>query len=60
MAIQEVEKREVQGTQGKRRTINAAAEGMVMDIVQAQQYTKPIESTVRELTANAVDAQSEK
>ena len=60
MAIQEVEKREVQGTAGKRRKINAAAEGMVMDIVQAQQYQKPIQSTVRELTANAVDAQSEK
>ena len=60
MAIQEVEKREVQGTAGKRRKINAAAEGMVMDIVQAQQYQKPIASTVRELTANAVDSQSEK
>ena len=60
MAIQEVEKREAQGTVGIRRKINAAAEGMVMDIVQAQQYTKPIPSTVRELTANAVDSQSEK
>lgn len=60
MAIQEVEKREAQGTVGKKRGINEAAEGMVMDIVQAQQYTKPIPSTVRELTANAVDAQSEK
>jgi len=60
VAIQEVEKREAEGTAGKRRKINEAAEGMVMDIVQAQQYTKPIESTVRELTANAVDSQSEK
>lgn len=60
MAIQEVEKRETQGTQGRKRVINAAAEGLVMDIVQEQQYTKPIESTVRELTANAVDSQSEK
>ncbi len=60
MAIQEVERREAQGTVGRKRSINAAAEGLVMDIVQEQQYTKPIESTVRELTANAVDAQSEK
>lgn len=60
MAIQEVEKREAQGTAGKRRKINAAAEGMVMDIVQAQQYQYPIPSTIRELTANAVDSQSEK
>ena len=60
MAIQQIEHSEVQGTAGKKRGINSAAEGLVMDIVQAQQYTKPIESTVRELTANAVDAQSEK
>lgn len=60
MAIQEIEKQEVQGTVGVKRKINAAAEGMVMDIVQAQQYTKPIPSTVRELTANAVDSQTEK
>lgn len=60
MAIQEIEKKEAQGTAGIKRKINAAAEGLVMDIVQAQQYTKPIPSTVRELTANAVDSQSEK
>lgn len=60
MAIQEVEQREVKGTKGIQRTINSAAIGMVMDIVQAQQYTKPVPSTVRELTANAVDAQREK
>jgi hypothetical protein len=58
--IQEVEKKEAVGTVGMSRTINKAAEGMVMDIVQAQQYTKPVPSTVRELTANAVDSQSEK
>jgi hypothetical protein len=60
MAIQEIEKREVAGTVGITRNINQAAVGMIMDIVQAQQYTKPIPSTVRELTANAVDSQSEK
>lgn len=60
MAIQEVEKRETSGSIGIQRNINEAAKGMIMDIVQAQQYTKPIPSTVRELTANAVDSQSEK
>ena len=60
MAIQEVEKSSPVGTAGIDRSINEAAMGMVMDIVQAQQYQKPIPSTVRELTANAVDSQSEK
>lgn len=60
MAIQEIESKENTGTAGKARSINKAAEGLVMDIAQEQQYTKPIESTVRELTANAVDAQGEK
>lgn len=60
MAIQEIEKSSPVGTAGIDRSINEAAMGMVMDIVQAQQYQKPIPSTVRELTANAVDSQSEK
>jgi len=60
MAIQEIEKKAPVGTAGIERTINQGAMGMVMDIVQAQQYQKPIPSTVRELTANAVDSQSEK
>ena len=60
MAIQAIEKQEVKGSAGIKRKINAAAEGMIMDIVQKQQYTKPIPSTVRELAANAVDSQSEK
>lgn len=60
MAIQEIEKSAPVGTLGIDRSINEAAMGMVMDIVQAQQYQKPIPSTVRELTANAVDSQSEK
>lgn len=60
MAIQQIESSEVKGTVGIQRKINKAAEGMIMDVVQIQQYTKPIPSTVRELTANAVDSQSEK
>ena len=34
--------------------------GLVLDTIQITQYTKPEESTVRELTANAVDSQREK
>ena len=33
---------------------------MVFDILQATQYQKPEESTVRELASNAVDSQREK
>ena len=60
MAIQDIEKNKIKGSVGIDRSINKHAMGMVMDIVQAQQYQKPIPSTVRELTANAVDSQSEK
>ena len=55
MAIQQIETKEVKGTQGGQRKINESAVGMIMDIVQVQQYTKPFESTVRELTANAIE-----
>lgn len=60
MAVQEIERKAAEGSAGIERSINVAAVGMVMDIVQAQQYQKPVPSTVRELTANAVDSQSEK
>src|SRR5690554_2796759 len=60
MAIQEIETKEIEGSKGISRNINAGATGLIFDIVQSQQYQKPIESTVRELTANAVDAQTEK
>lgn len=60
MAIQKIETSEVKGSKGKKRGINEAATGLIMDIVQAQQYQKPTESTVRELASNAVDSQSEK
>ena len=60
MAIQLIEKEDAQGSKGIERGINAAATGMIMDIVQEQQYQKPIESTVRELVSNSVDSQGEK
>lgn len=47
MAVQELESKEVQGEVGIKRSINLAAQGMIMDIVQAGQYTKPIPSCVR-------------
>lgn len=60
MAIQEIEKQEIQGTKGGKRRIHAAATGLIMDIAQSQQYTKPIPSCVRELASNAIDSQGEK
>ena len=60
MAVQPIEQSEAKGSKGKKRGINKGATGLVMDIVQSQQYKYPTESTVRELTANAVDSQSEK
>lgn len=47
-------------TTGFKREINEGAMGLVLDTIQITQYTKPEESTVRELTANAVDSQREK
>ena len=60
MAIQELTSSEVTGTKGGTRVIAQSATGLIMDIVQAQMYTKPIPSTVRELAANARDSQEEK
>ena len=61
MAIQEIEisKKGSEKT-GFKREINHSALGLVLDTIQITQYTKPEESTVRELTANAVDSQREK
>jgi len=61
MAIQEIETSlHGSSTTGFKRSINAGAMGLVLDTIQVTQYTKPEESTVRELTANAVDSQREK
>jgi len=61
MAIQEVEiSSHGDGNTGFKREINEGARGLVLDTIQITQYTKPEESTVRELTANAVDSQREK
>ena len=60
MAVQEVEVSKKGSKSGFKREINAGAMGLVLDTIQITQYTKPEESTVRELTANAVDSQREK
>ena len=60
MAIQEIEINKIQGSAGHKKKIDAGAKKMVFDILQATQYQKPEESTVRELVSNAVDSQREK
>ena len=62
MSIQNTESSERVITTGTKiaKIMLKGSEGMVLDLLQKTQYVKPIESTVRELTTNAVDAQSEK
>ena len=61
MAIQEIEvSKKGSDKTGFKREIHEGAYGLVLDTIQITQYTKPEESTVRELTANAVDSQREK
>ena len=60
MAIQEIEKSASTGTEGHKKTIDEGAQNMIYDILQNTQYQKPEESTVRELSSNAVDSQKEK
>ena len=61
MAIQDIEiSKHGDTTTGFKREIDKGAMGLVLDTIQITQYTKPEESTVRELTANAVDSQREK
>ncbi len=61
MSLQETERFNTrEGTKGMSKGIDASSEKMVMDILQATQYAKPEESTVRELASNAVDSQREK
>tara|TARA_R110000765_G_scaffold26628_4_gene64907 strand:- start:772 stop:2922 length:2151 start_codon:yes stop_codon:yes gene_type:complete len=60
MSVQEVEVSKRGSGSGFKREINEGAMGLVLDTIQITQYVKPEESTVRELTANAVDSQREK
>lgn len=60
MAVQEIETKDVTTSNSIEKNINAAAMGMIMDIVQAGQYTKPIPSCIREVCSNSLDSQGEK
>ena len=61
MSLQEIERSHIQsGTAGLEKDIHGASKKMILDILQVTQYSKPIESTVRELASNAVDSQKEK
>ena len=48
------------GSDGIKKEINKNSIDIVFDILQVYAYSNPIESTVRELASNAVDAQREK
>jgi hypothetical protein len=58
MAIHEEEVAVVSG--GFKKKIEASAMSMIMDNLQKTQYQFPVESTIRELTSNAIDATKEK
>lgn len=51
---------ETKGTEGIKKEINKNSIDIVFDILQVYAYSMPVESTVRELTSNAVDSQREK
>jgi hypothetical protein len=60
MAIQEVEISKAKVKNGITRKLNEGAIGQIIDTISISQYVNPEESTVRELTSNAVDSQNEK
>lgn len=62
MSLQAIEGQKVQSANKNAHTrkIDVASEGMIFDTLQKTQYTKPIESTVRELATNAVDSIKER
>ncbi len=61
MAIVDIEQSKQQSNSaGIIKTIDENALTLILDNVQINQYTLPEQSTVRELTANAIDGQREK
>lgn len=60
MSVIDIEQSNVVGSKGVERKIHEGAYKLVLDTIQISQYSKPEESTVRELTSNAVDSQKEK
>jgi len=59
MSVKEIDKK-MTGTAGLEKKINKGAERLVFDILQSTQYSNPVQSTIRELATNALDAQREK
>ena len=61
MSLQEIEVTNVKSvTEGVKRTLADGSLGLILDTLQITQYVMPIDSTVRELSSNAVDSQKEK
>lgn len=60
MSIKTIDRETTDHHSGLERTIDSGAHRLVLDILQATQYSTPIPSSVRELTTNALDAQREK
>jgi hypothetical protein len=48
------------GTEGIKKQIDERSTDIIFDMLQVYAYSNPIQSTVRELASNAVDAQREK
>jgi hypothetical protein len=59
MSIISIEK-EQQSVRSIEKAIDAGANSLVFDILQKTQYTKPIDSCVRESCTNSIDALKEK
>lgn len=60
MSIKSIDRNIITSGKGLEKRIDAGANRLVYDILQATQYSYPIPSTVRELATNAWDAQREK
>lgn len=61
MSLQEIEGKQIETFgDSHQRSINHGSIGLIYETLQKSQYTKPIESTIRELATNAVDSQREK
>lgn len=60
MAVKTIDRGTVDIGTGLQKEVASGAEKMLYDILQDTQYSYPIQSTVRELTTNALDSQREK